>query len=202
MDLANDIIDLVARSHGPTGFFLLALCAFIEYVFPPFPGDLVVVFGAFLVASHGWSPTGVFGSVTAGSVAGFMLAYLFGRRLHRAEAGWIQGRLARARPTIDKIVERFSRHGALYLSINRFLPSVRALFFIAAGMAQLPPWKVLVFGLVSALVWNAVLFALGATAGRQWSHLERIFLTYGTVVWVVVAAIVILLVVRWRISAR
>jgi hypothetical protein len=33
----------------------------------------------------------------------------------------------------------------LYLSINRFLPSLRALFFVAAGMARLSPWKVLGF---------------------------------------------------------
>ena len=34
MDLANRLIDLVARSHGPTGLAILSLCAFIEYVFP------------------------------------------------------------------------------------------------------------------------------------------------------------------------
>jgi membrane protein DedA with SNARE-associated domain len=197
MDLTNHLVDLVARSQGPTGFLLLAFCAFIEYVFPPFPGDIVVVFGAFLVARRGWPATAVFGSVTAGSVAGFMMAYSAGRWLRRAESHWIQGRLARARPTIDRLVERFSRHGSWYLAINRFLPSVRALFFVAAGMVPLPPWKVLVFGLVSALVWNALLFALGATAGWQWSRLQQIFLTYGTVAWIVVAVVGGAWLLRW-----
>lgn len=206
MNLAERTMELVAHSRGPVGLLVLALCAFIEYVFPPFPGDLVVVFGAFLVARRGWSAPGVFGAVTAGSLAGFMLAYFVGRGLHRAEANWIQGRLARARPSIDRVVERFARHGAWYLAINRFLPSVRALFFIAAGMAQLSVWKVLLFGLVSALAWNTLLFALGATAGSQWSRLERIFVTYGTVAWCVVAAVILTLSIRWwwrrRISAR
>jgi membrane-associated protein len=204
--LAEHIIYLVGRSHGPTGFLLLAFCAFVEYVFPPFPGDMVVVFGAFLVARHGWSPAGVFGSVTAGSVAGFMLGYLAGRWLQRAESHWIHGRLAKVRPSIDRLVERFARHGAWYLAFNRFLPSVRALFFIAAGMAQLPAWKVLLFGLASALAWNALLVALGATAGSQWPRLERIFITYGTIAWCVVAGVLLALLFRWlwrrRISAR
>jgi membrane protein DedA with SNARE-associated domain len=196
MDLANRIIDLVAHHRGPAGLALLGLCAFIEYVFPPFPGDIVVVFGAFLVASRGWSAPGVFGAVTGGSIAGFMLVYALGRRMKHTEA----------RPAVHDLVGRFSRHGALYLVINRFLPSLRALFFVAAGMARLPPWKVLVFGSISALMWNALLFALGATAGHNWPRLQQMFLTYGTVAWAIIAVLLLALLARWlwrrRISGR
>jgi membrane protein DedA with SNARE-associated domain len=204
MNLAQKLMDLVAGSEGPLGFFVLGFCAFIEYVFPPFPGDLVVVFGAFLVARRGWSAPGVFGSVLAGSLLGFMFGYFVGRWLHAREERW-HGRLARFRPQIDSIVERFRRHGALYLIINRFLPSVRALFFVAAGMARLSPWKVVTFGLISAIGWNALLFGLGSTAGQQWDRLERIFLTYGEIAWALVALIALIVVVRWwrrKASAR
>ena len=197
MRLAESLMELVERSQGATGLLLIGSCALIEYVFPPFPGDLVVVFGAFLVARRGWSGPGVWGAVLAGSAIGCMLAYGVGRLLHRTEGRWAAGRLARVRPRIDSLVERFGRHGALYIAINRFLPSLRALFFVAAGMARLSPWKVLFFGLVSAAAWNALLFALGATVGRQWSQVEEFFVRYGEAAWSVIGVVVLGLVARW-----
>jgi membrane-associated protein len=207
MDFAQQLIEMVERSRGPVGLLLLAGCAFLEYLFPPFPGDLVVVFGAFLVTSKGWSAPGVFGAVLAGSMLGFMLTFFAGRWLHKTEARWVSGWLGRARPKIDRLVDRFSRHGALYIAINRFLPSVRALFFVAAGMAQLSPWKVLAFGALSAALWNAMLFALGATVGKEWSSLQSIFVTYGEIAWGLLALLGLVLLVRWvwrrrRVSAR
>ncbi len=190
-------MDLVASSQGPLGLFLLGFCAFIEYVFPPFPGDLVTVFGAFLVTRRGWPASGVLGAVLAGSVIGCMTGYVAGRLLARTEGRWAAGRLARFRPPIDRLVERFARHGTWYIAINRFLPSVRALFFVAAGMARLSPWKVLGLGLLSAILWNAALFAIGATVGNQWSRVERIFIAYGEIAWGLLAIIVVFLLVRW-----
>jgi membrane protein DedA with SNARE-associated domain len=188
---------------GPLGLCVLGFCAFIEYVFPPFPGDLVTVFGAFLVTRRGWSAPGVLGAVLAGSAVGCVVGYLAGRLLARTEGRWAAGRLARFRPPIDRLVERFARHGSWYIAINRFLPSVRALFFVAAGMARLAPWKVFALGMLSAILWNAALFALGATAGHEWSRVERIFVTYGQIAWGLLAIIVVFLLVRWRrASAR
>jgi membrane protein DedA with SNARE-associated domain len=197
VSLAERIMDLVARSQGPTGLALIAACALLEYLFPPFPGDLVVVFAAFLVVRHGWSAPGVWAAVLAGSAAGCMIGYAVGRLLHRTEGRWATGWLARLRPRIDTLVERFARHGAFYIAINRFLPSLRALFFVAAGMARLSPWKVLGFGLLSAAAWNAMLFALGITVGANWNRLEGILVTYGEVVWGLIALLVLVLLVRW-----
>jgi membrane protein DedA with SNARE-associated domain len=200
MHLGEQLIDLVARNHNTLGLGLLLLSACIEYLFPPFPGDLIVVFGAFLVARRGWSAPAVFGAVLAGSVLGFMLDYAVGRWLGRTEERWTRGRLHRFRPQIDRLVERFARHGALYLAINRFIPSLRGLFFVAAGMARLPWWKVLAFGTLSALLWNALLLALGLSVGNSWDRLVTVFQTYGIAFWVVALVVLLALLVqrRWR----
>lgn len=199
MHLGEQLIDLVARNHNTLGLGLLLLSACIEYLFPPFPGDMIVVFGAFLVARRGWSGPAVFGAVLAGSVVGFMLDYAVGRWLGRTEERWTRGRLHRFRPQIDRLVERFARHGALYLAINRFIPSLRGLFFVAAGMARLPWWKVLAFGALSALLWNALLLGIGLTVGNSWDRLVTVFQTYGIAFWLAAAiALAVLLVHRRR----
>jgi membrane protein DedA with SNARE-associated domain len=196
MSLVDNLIGTVGRNPNATGMALIGLCAFMEYVFPPFPGDAVTVFGAFLVARRGWPAAPVLGAVMLGSAVGSMLTYSVGRLIVRSEARW-RGRLVRIRPRLDQILERFSKHGALYLAINRFLPSLRALFFLAAGMARLPVWKVLVFGLLSQLVWSGLLFTIGATVGSEWSHVARIFETYGEIAWIVLGLVALGLGVRW-----
>jgi len=197
MHLGNQLIDLVAQNHNTLGLALLCLSACIEYLFPPFPGDMITVFGAFLVARRGWSGPAVFGAVTVGSAVGCMLDYALGRWLARTEARWTRGRLARWRPQIDALVARFARHGALYIAINRFIPSLRGLFFIAAGMARLPWWKVLAFGTLSALLWNTLLLLLGLTVGQSWDRLVSLFQTYGILFWCVFGIAALELVVRY-----
>jgi membrane protein DedA with SNARE-associated domain len=193
---ANTLIDFVARNHNTVGLLVLLLSACIEYIFPPFPGDTITVFGAFLVARRGWSAPGVFGAVTLGSAIGCMLDYAFGRWLGKTEDRWTRGRLARYRPQIDSLVERFKRHGGLYIAINRFIPSLRGLFFIAAGMARLRWWVVLAYGTLSALLWNALLFLLGVTVGESWDRLVSLFRTYGLVFWSLVVIAAVALVAR------
>jgi membrane protein DedA with SNARE-associated domain len=206
MHLGEQIIDVIARNHNTLGLLLLALSAGIEYLFPPFPGDAITVFGAFLVARRGWSAPGVLGAVLVGSIVGFMIDYAVGLWLGRAEQRWTHGRLARWRPQIDAIIARFARHGGLYLAINRFIPSLRGLFFVAAGMARLRWWEVLAFGTLSALAWNAALLLLGLTVGRSWQRLLGIFETYGLVASGVLFLVIAGLAIGWwrrrRLSAR
>jgi membrane protein DedA with SNARE-associated domain len=196
MHLGNQLIDLIARNHNTLGLGILCLSACIEYLFPPFPGDTITVFGAFLVARRGWSGPAVFGAVTAGSAIGCMIDYAVGLWLGRTEERWTRGRLAKYRPQIDALIERFRRHGGLYIAINRFIPSLRGLFFIAAGMARLRWWVVLAYGTLSALLWNALLLLVGVTVGESWDRLVSLCETYGLAFWSLVILVVVALVAR------
>jgi membrane protein DedA with SNARE-associated domain len=202
MHLGEQLIDIVARNHNTLGLGLLLLSALIEYVFPPFPGDMITVFGAFLVVRRGWSGPAVFGAVTIGSILGFVLDTAVGRWLGRSEARWTQGRLQRWRPQLDQIIARFARHGGLYLAINRFIPSLRGLFFVAAGMARLPWWQVLVYGTLSALMWNALLLLLGLTVGQSWPRLLAAMQDYGLGCAIVASLLLLGFGARWLYRRR
>lgn len=205
MHLGQQLIDFIAGNQNTLGLGVLLLSACIEYVFPPFPGDMITVFGAFLVARRGWSGPAVFGAVTVGSALGCMIDWAVGRWLGRTEERWTRGRLHRFRPQIDRLVARFRRHGGLYIAINRFIPSLRGLFFIAAGMAELPWWEVLGFGVLSALLWNGLLLAVGHTVGHSWDQLLAVFQRYAQLFWLAGGIVVVALAGRWlwrRVGAR
>jgi membrane protein DedA with SNARE-associated domain len=187
MQLGDDLLALLPLTPGLVAYLMLAGAALIEYVFPPFPGDLIVVFSAFLVVRRGWPALPVYGAVVAGSALGLMLVYAAGGWLARSEARWRRPWMVRLRPRIDALVARFERHGTLYILVNRFLPSVRAMFFLAAGMARLPWWRVLLAGVASAAAWNAALFLVGRTVGTSWERLKSVAETYSLVLWSLLA---------------
>jgi membrane protein DedA with SNARE-associated domain len=181
---------------------LLALGAGLEYIVPPVPGDLVVLLGAFLVGRHAWSATLVWSAVLMGSVIGLSVDYAFGVWVAHRDSRWRQrypwwGRLG---PSIDRFDQFYRKWGALCIVANRFVPALRAMFFVAAGMAGIRYWKVLVLGLVSAVLWNLLLFSAGLSVGYNWSRLRSLLGTYSRLAWgaAIVAILVALVVFLYR----
>jgi len=201
-ELTQRIIDYLSSGQSVPGLLILFGSAFVEYVFPPFPGDTVTLFGAFLAANFEWSVPIVFAAVTLGSLAGSAADYGLGRRLARTPAERLTGRKRKAREKVQPILEKFERHGAIYVVVNRFLPGIRAFFFIAAGMAGLPLGKVLLWGAVSAAAWNTLIIAVGFAIGKNWDRLLALLRTYTTGAWILIAVVVIALIVRWLVKRR
>jgi membrane protein DedA with SNARE-associated domain len=194
-DIVVRIVDFVGAQNNILGWGVLGLSALIEYVFPPFPGDTITLFGAFLITARGWSWVAVMLAVLVGSGGGAMLDFWLGRVLKRRELASAT-KPGKTRERIDRLVERFKKHGEVFIVLNRFLPGVRAVFFVAAGMAGMRPGWVLLWALVSAALWNALIIAIGSSVGANFDDMRRFMSTYSRYVWIALAVIVALLVLR------
>lgn len=174
-----------AQRHGVWwGAAMLLVGAMIEYVVPPFPGDSITIAGAMLIPTAGWNPVIVFAAVMAGSMLGGAIDWRVGIWLaDRLESG-DDNRLVRwlHRPSVQKrydwVVDKFDRHGAKFLAVNRFLPVFRSFFFIAAGLARLSLRSVLLWSALSAAVWNGALLAVGYAVGYNIEQLAWIVERY------------------------
>lgn len=167
----NETVAMLAREHSESIFAWLFAGSLLEHLFPPFPGDTVTLAGAVLVAAGRLSLAATFLAVLGGSLAGSALDHAFGRWLARrmARADPASGPWARLVPSLERGREAFRRHGDLALVLNRFLPGVRALLFVAAGFSGLPLGRVLALGALSATLWNSLILAGGLLLG---SHLD------------------------------
>lgn len=184
---------------------LLGLSAMLEYVFPPFPGDSVTVAGAVLAQAGEWDYWWVFLALTAGSVLGSWLAFLFGRR------GLTEERINRWTKAGDekkagfhRVLDGYKRFGPAFLVVNRFLPGIRAFFFVGAGIANMRTAPVLFYSSISAAAWNLMLMVLGWYIGSNLHYLEYVLSTYTTVMWGLLglAALVFVVVYFRRRRAR
>lgn len=164
------------------GLLVVGLSATVEYVLPPFPGDTVTIAAAVLIPKAGWPITGVFGALLAGTLVGATINWYVGRWLASSdrEGTWIHRWMSResVAKRIDGLHRQFERWGSVYITLNRFVPAFRALFFIAAGHAGLDLRKVLFFGILGAALYNAALLAVGYTVGYNLDVLANWIQTY------------------------
>ncbi len=193
---AMDDLELIATlqaAEGPLVYLTLAMAALVEYVVPPFPGDTVALAGVFLAATAGWSPLCVHLALTAGSIVGGLMAWFFGRWLAAHQQQWprfLQG--PRTEEALAEVRRRFERHGPAYLVLNRFLPALRAFFFVGAGLSGTSALAVAIWGGVSAALWNGLLLAAGYLVGENWERLQGVYRLYGLVVLGIVGGGVLL----------
>lgn len=171
---------------------MLCGSALVEYVFPPFPGDMLTVFGGVLVGAYQWSFVLVFASVTMGSVLGGLMTFALGRRLQKRRAP----ELSKGTSRLARLVNRFGKHGTIYVLLNRFLPGVRPLLFVAAGLAGMSTTRVFILSSISAAFWNALLIFAGMSVGNNLAQIEYWLKTYSLVVWALLLLIALLWIAR------
>jgi len=203
--LAASLSDALSRA-SPLAPAVLFGATLVEYVFPPFPGDLVVVLGAWWVVQGHVSWPAAFAAVTAGALLGAFVDWRVG--------AWIGARLERraALPTVvhklltaermARFEESYRRWGGLLIAANRFLPAIRAFLFVAAGAARVPLRKVLLLGALSAIAWNALLLGAGALLARNLAELVGLVDRYTQAASALVVAVLVALAASWALRRR
>ena len=165
--------------HPWPGLLLVVLMAFLEYIFPPVPGDSTMLFACFLGGIGVLPfPLAVLAGL-GGSVAGAAGAYAIGVRLGRTyfflRSDWAREELAR--------LERgYRRYGPSLLVVNRFLPGVRGVFLYGAGIGRLGWRPVMIYSTVSNVLWVGLIAWGGRSLGATWEEVSVVFRRY---VWAI-----------------
>ncbi|MBT8470104.1 MAG: DedA family protein [Deltaproteobacteria bacterium] len=191
--------------HGPAywAYVLVAAAAAVEYVFPPIPGDTVALFAVALAIRAQLHWAFVYLAMTAGALLGGFAAWAFGVWLANHEDAWPAFlKTPGAMRALDAVRRGYARHGAMYLAANRFLPALRAFFFVGAGLSRMNAAPVLLYGGISAAVWNALLMGAGYAIGNNWDVLQDVTERYAVATFVLVLIAVTGVVARFIWDSR
>lgn len=184
-------------------YLLVAASSGVEYVFPPIPGDTVALFAVALAVRAQLHWLAVYLSMTLGALAGGFLAWGFGLWLANHEDQWPRFlKTPTATRALDAVRRGYERHGAMYLTVNRFLPALRAFFFVGAGLSKMPAGPVIVYGGISALVWNAILMGVGYLVGNNWDALLGLAQRYAVATLILVSLATIAILGRFLYELR
>ncbi len=182
----------------------LGAAAVLEYVIPPVPGDAVSIAGGILVAQGVIGVPAALVATTIGSVIGSVVMYFVGLAAGRHPR--LRRLLARffTEQRVERVAAGYRKWGRLIIVANRFMPGIRTSFILAAGLFRVPLRDVVVFGGISALLWNTLLIGVGWLVGANLERLERLLAEYALVAWIALGVVVTALVVRalWRRKRR
>lgn len=184
----------IMNQFGYLGVFLMIA---IENIFPPIPSEVVLLFGGFMTTYTKLSIIGMIIASTLGSLLGAIVLYYIGKifnkeRLKRIVSGKVGKVLKIKSEDIEKADEWFDNKGNKTVFFCRFIPLIRSLISIPAGMSEMPMIKFLIYTTVGSLIWNTVLVFLGALVGENWSSILNIFNTYSHIAVVILAILVII----------
>ncbi|RLB38511.1 MAG: DedA family protein [Deltaproteobacteria bacterium] len=186
--------------HGPQywAYVLVVAAAAIEYVFPPIPGDTVALFAVALAVRAQLHWALVYLALTLGALLGGLAAWGLGLWLANHEESWPSFlRTPGATRAFDAVRRGYEQHGAMYLTVNRFLPALRAFFFVGAGLSRMSVGPVIVFGGISAALWNALLMAVGYAVGNNWEALTELADRYAVATLILVVIVVVGVIARF-----
>ena len=160
-----------AQQQDPTvGYALVAVATLLEYLIPILPSELLPTLCAIVTAAADWSFTPLVLAGAVGSTIGGLLDYAVGRYMvSTSHDTWLHRLFRRpaAARWVEQLTRSFERYGTWYILINRFLPPIRMVLFVVAGMAKLPAGKVTVAAFIGAVVWMLTIVAVGAVLGFQ-----------------------------------
>lgn len=183
----EELIISIMEQFGYFGvFFLIA----IENIFPPIPSEVILLFGGFMTTFTKLHVIGVIIASTLGSLVGAIVLYYIGKilnkeRLKRIVSGKI-GKVLRLKPNdIEKADHWFDTKGNKAVFFCRFVPIVRSLISIPAGMSEMPMLKFLIYTIFGSLIWNSVLTIVGAKLGNNWESILGFFDEFSHIVLII-----------------
>jgi len=149
-------------------FFLMAL----ESMIAPVPSELVMPFAGFLIFTGHFDPWAVMIASSLGSIVGSLLSYGMGMLGEPVVLRY--GRYLLLNPHhLEWTKKFFNRHGGKTIFIARFIPVVRHLISIPAGLARMPLTPFIIYTLVGATLWNGFLTYLGVRLKENWRLIQQ-----------------------------
>ncbi|HEY4328934.1 MAG TPA: DedA family protein [Phycisphaerae bacterium] len=192
-----DIIHQWARDsiNTPQGLWVAAGLMALESMIAPVPSEFVMPpIGSAL--HHGTQYFNVYSAIlatTAGSLIGSLISYYMGYFGGKPLVMKVGRFLLVNEYHLDVTTAWFKRWGSLTVFVCRFVPVVRHLISIPAGIARMNLLKFCVYTIIGATLWNTFLMWLGY---KLEEHMDEL-LKYRTPIDVSIAGLLVLGVVAW-----
>jgi membrane protein DedA with SNARE-associated domain len=188
------IIDL-----GYPGLFVLIV---LESTLVPIPSELVMPFAGYLAQRGDFSLAAVLIINSTAAMLGSGICYWLGKTLGKPFLVKYGKFFLLRQKDIEKTERFFASHGKATILIGRFLPVVRHVISIPAGIARMPLIPFFTQTFIGATIWGSVLIMLGYLLGEKSKtvaeQLKHIDLIVGVVILVVLLALAIRFVIRRR----
>jgi membrane protein DedA with SNARE-associated domain len=187
--LVNLIVEFIDKTGYPSIFVMMSL----ESMVAPVPSEAVMPFAGFLVQQGRFTFTGVIFFSTLGSIFGSLISYYLGYWGGRPIVERFGKYLLLDKKDLDLTERFFQKRGDITIFISRFIPVVRHLISIPAGIGKMNIVKFCIYTIAGAGLWNAFLTYMGYLLQKKWTEIMK----YSHIVDIVVVALLIIFVIYY-----
>ena len=189
------VLDLMDRIGGPG----IALGIFLENVFPPIPSEVILPLAGFTAAQGRYSLVEAILWATLGSITGALLLYGIGAALGLDRLRAIVKKMPLVDVAdVDKADAWFDKHGPKAVFFGRFIPGIRSLISIPAGIDRMSLTKFAGLTLAGSLLWNTLFVWLGFQLGDHYHLVEKYMDPISKAVYAIIA-LAIVFTIAWMI---
>ena len=189
----------------------------VESSFIPFPSEVVIPPAAFVAGQPGsvLCTTGnypvdvlliiLFGTLGAmiGAIINYGLSVWLGRIVIYKFADSRLGHLCLlSGEKIQRAEEYFREKGNVSTFVGRFIPGIRQLISIPAGLSRMHFGAFLWWTFLGAFIWNCILAILGYVAAGQMSLIKEYSHELSVAILILLGAVILYYLIRWIIKKR
>ena len=196
----------------------ITLLMTIESSFIPFPSEVIVPPAAYQACNSDNEALYVTPSkfvnvllvvlfATLGALIGALINYVLALWLGRPIIYWfadskVGHMLLLDRAKVQKAEDYFREHGNVSTLVGRFIPAIRQLISIPAGLAKMHLGMFVLFTSLGAVCWNTVLAILGYVAHGQKDLIDKYNHELTIALLAVFAIGIVYVVIKWIVSAK
>jgi membrane protein DedA with SNARE-associated domain len=187
------------------GYPGIVLLMAVESSFFPLPSELVMPPAGYLAAQGRMDVTLAVFAGAVGSLIGALFNYYFAVYLGEPFLRRYGRYFFVSNENLDRTEAFFRRHGEIGTFVGRFVPVVRHLISIPAGLSRMRLGRFAFFTTLGAGIWCAVLAYIGWLLGRHEGALREAAVNTHTrraLLYILPALVVILVVYTWWYRRR
>lgn len=173
LSLTESISTWAISTMAATGYWGVAFLMMLESMIFPIPSEAVMPFAGFLIVQKKFTWTGVIFFSTLGSIIGSWLSYWAGSYGGRAIIIRYGKYFLLDTHHLEITENYFNKKGDATIFISRFIPVVRHLISIPAGIAKMNFWKFTIYTIIGAGMWNTFLAWVGYKLKDHWDNLLK-----------------------------
>ena len=190
--IANLIISMIYT----LGYFGLLILMAMESMIFPVPSEVVMPLAGFLVAENKFTLYGVFITSSLGSLLGSVISYYIGKYGGRPLIEKYGKYFLLSHHHLELTEKFFAKKGDKTILISRFIPVVRHLISIPAGIAEMNIKKFMLYTFIGAATWNMFLAYLGFKLKENWDVIHKLSTELDLIVGIILIIVIIYFIIK------
>jgi len=182
------LINHVVNWIGISGYAGLVVLMALESMVAPLPSEAVMPFAGFLIFEGRFSFHEVILFSTVGSIIGSVVSYYAGLWGGRPFVNRFGKYLLLDHHDLELTEKFFNKYGDKTIFISRFIPVVRHLISIPAGIGEMKIGKFILYTAIGAGLWNSFLAYAGFRLKSHWETIRH----YTQIMDIVVVALLLI----------